>query len=173
MNCIVTNGSTSPLKKKKKNIKTRGTSLLAQPSLKASKLSNISTNNNPSPSPKTISLTSIRQITTTRPLSTLLTINKQQTNSSRPSLPHSNITSNITSYSSLCSNSQQVLRKHNLTNTINTTITNTKTTNHTPTRIGPRHQSLVSISTAPTHLTELEKTARYCVKVEHAYSLLS
>lgn len=191
MNYIVANGSPSPLKKKKKSIKPRGTSLLAQPSPKTSKIIINSSNTTPSSAATpTISLTPVRQMTTTsRPLSTLLTINKQQTNISSTasdisstrsphhhhllSLPHSNITSNISSYSSLCPNSQQVLRKENVTNITNTTTISTKS-NHTPTRLGQRHQSLVSISTASTHhLTELEKAVRYCVKIEHAYSLQS
>lgn len=155
MNYIVTNGSSSPLKKKKKNIKPRGTSLLAQPSPKTSKLIINSNNTTPTLTTPTISLTPVRQInTTSRPLSTLLTINKQQTNISTAvntsstrsphhhhllSLPHTNMTSNITFYSSLCPNSQQVLRKQNVTNTTNANIISTN-------------------------------TVGYCVKIEHAYS---
>lgn len=172
----ITHAAGSNLKRKKKCLKTRGTSLLAQPSHKL--------NNLPSSSPPK-STTTPTASTPSQTKSALtpqpLTINNHRTTTSTlPTLITINRPSNIVSPSQPIKQQQhlqqQMLPKTTMLLSTTTIINNNNNSNQTiPLSFNAGKANNTSIGNnssknSSCNLTKLDRSIRCCIQIEHAYS---
>lgn len=127
------------LKRKKKFLKTKGTSLLAQPSPKSANNSTSSSSASTKTSNKTIMPT---LITINRPATIMTPLQQQQ---------------------------QQVLPKTTTLLSTTTTLTN-RNNQITPLTYIANGTTAINNNNNNNNLTRLDRTMRYCIKIEHAYS---